>query len=88
MRVELDKDIEARINRLAQSRNQSVSEVVTRAVEQYLERADQRRATLGDVMAAWEAYQADGLHVDEGAADAWLSALERGDMQDLPPARN
>lgn len=88
MRVELDKNIEARVNSLAQSLNQTVDHVVLSAVEQYLERAEQRRAVIGDVMAAWDAYAADDLGVDEGAADEWLSGLERGDVKDMPPARN
>ena len=53
------------------------------AVEQYLDREESREAVRRDAMAAWEAYQADGLHATAEEVDAWLAKLEAGD--DVPP---
>ena len=48
------------------------------AVEQYVEREEKRQQFHQDALAAWADYQATGLHVTAGEADAWLAKLEAG----------
>jgi predicted transcriptional regulator len=48
------------------------------AVEQYVEREEKREQFRQDALAAWDHYQATGLHVTGAEADAWLAKLEAG----------
>jgi predicted transcriptional regulator len=48
------------------------------AVEQYVEREEQRERMRQDALAAWDGYRTTGLHVTAGEADAWLAKLEAG----------
>ena len=44
-----------------------------------------RQQVRQDALAAWEGYQATGLHVTAEEADAWLARLEDGEDRE-PPA--
>jgi len=81
--LRLDPEITARVRRLAATRQRSAHWVMREAVEQYLDREESREAVRQDAMAAWEAYQADGLHATGEEVDAWLAKLEAG--EDVPP---
>ncbi len=37
-----------------------------------------------DALAAWNGYQATGLHATDEEADAWLRKLEAGEEADVP----
>jgi predicted transcriptional regulator len=83
--VTLDPEIEARVLRLASVRNQSADQLVRDALEQFMLREDSRQRMQQDARDAWERFQADGLHVTAGEADAWLARLEAGEDAE-PPA--
>ena len=54
------------------------------AVEQYVEREEQREQLRQDALAAWNEYQTTGLHLTAGEADAWLAKLEVGKRAVVP----
>ncbi|MFT4182007.1 MAG: CopG family ribbon-helix-helix protein [Rhizobium sp.] len=83
--IKLDSDIKDRVQRLASARQRSAHWLLREAVEQYVEREEQRLRMRQDALVAWEEYQTTGLHVTAEEADAWLSKLEAGEDVD-PPA--
>ncbi|HVY18301.1 MAG TPA: CopG family ribbon-helix-helix protein [Rhodopila sp.] len=83
--LELDDDLQTRVQHLASARRRSASWIMREAIAQYVEREEKREAFRADALDAWEAYQADGLHVTQEEADAWLAKLEAGEDAE-PPA--
>jgi predicted transcriptional regulator len=57
---------------------------VRKAIEQFVEREEDRDQLNRDSVAAWEEYQATGLHVTAEEADAWLAKLEAGEDAEPP----
>lgn len=84
--VKLDPDIRARLKSLAVTRDRSAHWLMREAIAQYVEREESRESFRQDALDAWEAYQADGLHVTAGEADAWFARLEAGEDAELPEA--
>ena len=58
------------------------------AITQYVEREEKREAFRQEALAAWEAYQASGLHVTHAEADDWLARLEAGQDVEAPECHN
>jgi predicted transcriptional regulator len=48
------------------------------AIEEYVEREEKRERFRQDALAAWDHYQATGLHLTAEEADTWLAKLEAG----------
>jgi predicted transcriptional regulator len=78
--LKLDSATEARPRRLAEARGKPTQGLMRDAIDQYLEREESREQMLRDAAAAWDEYQATGLHVT-AEADAWL---ERGENVEPP----
>jgi predicted transcriptional regulator len=76
--VKLDATTKERVQRLAASRRRTAHWIMREAVEQYVEREEKREQLGQDALAAWEHYEATGLHVSGADADAWLKKLESG----------
>jgi predicted transcriptional regulator len=83
--VKLDDDVRDRIQRLAAARKRSPQQMMHDAIEQYVDREEQREKTRTDALAAFQQYQKTGQHVGADEADAWLASLEAGDDR-APPA--
>jgi len=49
------------------------------AIEQYVQREEQREQFLKDSLDAWQEYQETGQHVTAEEADHWLAKLEAGE---------
>jgi len=81
--VKLTPDIHARMRKLAESQHRSTHYMMREAIVEYVEREEKREAFRQEALAAWAAYQADGLHVTHSEADDWLARLEAG--QDAEP---
>lgn len=81
--VELDHEMNDRLQRLASVRHRSADWLLREAVEQYVEREEGRQKMRQDAVSAWEDFQATGLHLTSEEADEWLSKLESG--QDVAP---
>ena len=84
MSVKLDPDTRARLEQLAQSRRRTPHWMLREAVAQYVEREEKRETFKQDTLRAWDEYQASGLHVTAGEADAWLAQLADGNDIDPP----
>jgi predicted transcriptional regulator len=82
--LKLDAETRERVRRLAAARNRSPHWLMREAIEQYVEREERREQFRRDALAAWDEYQATGLHVTAGEADAWLARLEAGEDADPP----
>lgn len=82
--IKLDEAMRERVERLASARRRSPHWVMREAIEQFVEREEQRDALRRDALEAWEHYAATGLHVTGEEADAWLARLEAGEDAPAP----
>jgi predicted transcriptional regulator len=82
--LKLDTELKARIQRLAAARRRSPHWIMREAVEQYIDREEEREQLRRDALAAWGHYQATGLHATSEEADAWLAKLEAGQDAEAP----
>ena len=82
--LKLDAKIKARLQRLARARRRSSHWLMREAIEQYVEREEQREQLRQNALAAWVEYQATGQHVTAAEADAWLAQLETGKPTNPP----
>jgi predicted transcriptional regulator len=73
-----------RLQQLAATRQRTPEVLVREAIEQYVTREERRAQFDRDTLAALNEYEADGLHVTEEEADAWLAKLEAGEDADPP----
>jgi len=82
--LKLDPQLKERVQRLAEARRRSAHWVMREAVEQYVSREEAREQLRQDTLAAWNHYQATGLHLTAEEADAWLAKLEAGEDAEAP----
>lgn len=82
--LKLDVELKQRVQRLAATRRRTAHWILREAVEQYVAREEQRERFRQDALAAWDEYQATGLHVSAEEADAWLARLEAGEDAEAP----
>jgi predicted transcriptional regulator len=82
--LKLDSELKQRVQQLASSRRRSAHWIMREAVEQYVSREEKREAFRHDALAAWNNYQATGLHATAEEADAWLAKLEAGEDAKAP----
>ena len=59
--ITLNDGLKERIERLAEARLRLVDWLMHEAIEQYVERGEQREAVNQDTLRAWENYQTTGL---------------------------
>jgi predicted transcriptional regulator len=82
--LKLDSDLKQRVQQLASARRRSAHWIMREAVEQYVGREEKREQFRQDALAAWNGYQATGLHATAEEADAWLAKLEAGEDAETP----
>lgn len=82
--LKLDAKLKKRVQRLAAARRRSPHWLMCEAVEQYVAREEKREKLRQDALAAWNDYQATGLHLTEDEADAWLTKLAAGENVEAP----
>ena len=80
--LDLDPKTQLRLERLAESRQQSPHLIMNAALLQYLEREEKSERLRQDTLDAWDEYQATGLHVTGEEVVAWLETW--GDENELP----
>ena len=80
--VKLDLDLRERMKRLAESRQRSTHWMMREAIQQYVNREEQRQAFHQEGMQAWEEYQATGLHLTGDEVAAWLATW--GEENEIP----
>jgi len=82
--LKLDPELKNRVQRLAEARRRSPHWLMREAVEQYVKREEQREQLRQDALAAWNHYQATGLHATAEEAETWLAKLEAGEDAEAP----
>jgi predicted transcriptional regulator len=82
--LKLDDEVKNRVKQLATTRRRSAHWIMREAIEQYLEREEKREEFRQAGFAAWDAYQATGLHLTGDEADEWLAKLEAGEDAEVP----
>ena len=82
--LKLDVELKERVQRLAVARRRSAHWIMREAVTQYVSREEQREQFRQDALAAWNDYQATGLHATAEETDAWLAKLEAGEVAEAP----
>ncbi|WP_050455822.1 CopG family ribbon-helix-helix protein [Candidatus Burkholderia verschuerenii] len=82
--IKLDDELRTRLQRLAGLRDRSAHWIMREAITQYVDREEKREAFKQDARRAWDAYQANGLHVTFEEADAWMARLEAGEDAEPP----
>jgi predicted transcriptional regulator len=82
--LKLDSELKQRLQRIAAARRRSAHWIMREAVEQYVGREEKREQFRQDALAAWNDYQATGLHSTAEEADAWLARLESGEAAEAP----
>jgi len=75
--MKLDIRTKERVRRIASARR-SAHWVMREAIEQCVEREEQREQFRQDALATWTHYQTTGRHLTAEEADAWLAKLEAG----------
>lgn len=87
MSVELDPDICARLEQMAQSRRRSPHWILREAVAHYVEREEKRDVFRQDTIKVREQFQSSGLHATADEADAWLAQRSEGNDIELPECK-
>lgn len=82
--LKLDSEIKNRLQKLAETRRRSPHWLMREAISQYVEREEARERLHRDAVAAWQEYEATGLHVTGEEADAWLARLEDDETAEPP----
>jgi predicted transcriptional regulator len=82
--LQLDEALSDRLQRLADARQQAPEELMRKAIERYVAIEEDREQLNRDCEAAWEEYQATGLHVTAEEANAWLAKLAAGEDAEPP----
>jgi len=85
--LKLDLEVKKRVQRLAAARRRSPHWLMREAIEEYVDREEKRERMRQDALAAWDHYQATGLHVTAEEADNWLAKLELGKHAGPPKCR-
>ncbi|MDR0577784.1 MAG: CopG family ribbon-helix-helix protein [Candidatus Accumulibacter sp.] len=84
MTVRLDGELRERLRNLAESRKRTPHWILKEAIQQYVEREEERNALRQAAVESWEEYRATGLHLTHEEADAWLAKLEAGKDAEIP----
>ena len=80
-----EASLRRRLSRIASSRAVGLRTIVLEALEQYLEREEERAAWIQEGDEALKHYNETGLHLTGAEVDDWLARLEEGDDADPPP---
>ncbi len=83
--LKLDSEMKERVERLAESRRRTAHWIMREAVQEYVEREEKREQFLKDALAAWEDFQATGLHITGDEANEWMKRLASG--EDVAPPK-
>ena len=70
--IKIDQVTKDRVKRLADARDRTPHWLMKEAINQYLEREEQREALKQDTLNAWVEYQETGLHATGDEVQAWL----------------
>ena len=81
--LKIDEPLRHRVKRIADARKRTPHWLMREAITTYVEREEAEEALRQEALAAWEEYQATGLHVTHEEMRAWLLSI--GTENELPP---
>ncbi|ASK27434.1 addiction module toxin RelE [Neisseria chenwenguii] len=76
--VKLPLEIRDRLKAVAETQDRSVHWLMREAVNQFLEREEQKAALRAAADASWAHYQETGLHVTLEEANVWMDTIIEG----------
>lgn len=82
--IKLDDEMKGRVQHLAQARQRTSHWIMREAISQYVEREERRETLRKDTLAAWEEFQATGLHATAEEVDQWLASWGTDDERPAP----
>jgi len=82
--IKLDDDLKGRVQHLAEARRRSAHWIMREAIEQYVNREEKQEAFKQDAVAAWERYQATGIHATAEDVEKWLKSWGKDDEESAP----
>ena len=82
--LELDADLQRRVQSLAGLRRSSPARLMLEAIRQYVERGEARESFRQEAQSSWAAYQQDGKHLTGAEVRAWLADWGSEDEQAAP----
>lgn len=82
--VQLDPALQARLKRLAAARHRTPHWLMREAIAEYVDREERRHALHREAAAAWEAFEATGLHVSGREVTAWVQTWGAEDERPAP----
>lgn len=80
--LKLDDDLKGRVQHLATARRRTAHWIMREAIAQYVAREERREALNRETLAAWEEFEATGLHATAEEVDKWLASW--GTENELP----
>ena len=82
--VKMPPALRARIQSLADARNQSAHAVMLQALEAYIDREEKRESLRQEARAAHEHYMRTGLHLTDDEVSEWIAQLRQGKKVPMP----
>lgn len=70
--IKIDDELRARVQRLAERRQQSTHWVMREAIAQYVSREEARDSFKQEALASWKTYKETGRHLTGEEVRAWL----------------
>ncbi len=83
--LDIDPKLEARIRELAERQKTSADELVVKALEDYVSRAEWNESFLQEALESLRDYEETGLHITGDELFAWLDTWGT-DPESEPPA--
>ena len=85
--IKLDDELKGRVQHLAEVRRRTSHWIMREAIEQYVVREEKREALNKDTLAAWDEFQAKGLHATAEEVDEWLASWGTENERPAPECR-
>ena len=82
--VKLDKDLESRIQNLAELRHRSSHWIMIEAIRDYVEREEARESFKQEALTSWKSYQETGKHLTGQEVHDWLNTWGTDKEKEIP----
>ncbi|AQT45938.1 putative transcriptional regulator [Bartonella apihabitans] len=70
--LKIDDALKSRVHNLADQRRRSAHWIMLEAIQQYVDREEQREAFKQEALDSWESFQETGQHITGKEARDWL----------------
>ena len=82
--LELDEATEQRLNDLARASRQTPSNILQKAIREFIDRAQREQEFDRHTVTSWWDYEETGLHLTADEVDEWLSRRAAGEEVPMP----